>query len=132
MVAVVAMFSAGALQASPLGEPDPDPEAVTFTGDVAVILQQNCQNCHRPGGIGPMSLLTYDEVRPWADIIKLRVSTREMPPYHYDTEVGIQDIKNDWRLSDEEIATVVSWVDAGAPMGDPSFMPPPLTFPDAS
>ena len=130
-VAAVAGFaSAGSVEASAVTAPDPDPDQVTFAGDVAVILQQSCQNCHRPGGIGPMSLMTYDEVRPWAQIIKLRVQTREMPPYHYDTEVGIQDIKNDWRLSEEAIRTVVAWADAGAPMGDPAHMPPPATFPD--
>ncbi|MQA90469.1 MAG: thiol-disulfide isomerase, partial [Gemmatimonas sp.] len=79
-----------------------------------------------------MSLLTYDEVRPWAQVIKLRVQQREMPPYHYDTEVGIQDLKNDWRLSEEEISTLAAWVDAGAPMGDPADMPAPAQFADGS
>ncbi|MEX2584602.1 MAG: cytochrome c [Gemmatimonadota bacterium] len=130
LVATLGLFTVGAASATSLAAPDPDPEAVTFTGDVATIIQQNCQVCHQPGGIGPMSFTTYDEVRPWASIIKLRVQTREMPPYHYDTEVGIQDLQNDWRLSEEEIRTIAAWVDAGAPQGDPVNMPTPPTFAD--
>jgi mono/diheme cytochrome c family protein len=105
---------------------------VTFAADVAVIIQQNCQVCHQPGGIGPMSLTTYEEIRPWASMIKEKVTMREMPPYQYDTEVGIQEIKNDWRMTEEEIRTIADWVDAGAPMGDAADMPPPVSFPDGS
>ena len=90
-----------------------DLEEVTFAGDVAVILQDNCQVCHQPGAIGPMSLMTYEEVRPWGPMIREQVITREMPPYHYDTDVGIQRLKEDKRLSKEEIQTIVTWVDAG-------------------
>jgi mono/diheme cytochrome c family protein len=107
-----------------------DDEEVTFTGDVALILQENCQVCHQPGSIGPMSLLTYDEVRPWGPIIVDRVVNREMPPYQYDTDVGVQDLKYDPRLSDEEIATIVAWAEQGYPMGDPALMPPPVEWPD--
>lgn len=122
-----------ALGSSPAASPiaDADDE-VTFARDVAVLIQENCQNCHQPGGIGPMALTTYEEVRPWAGVISQLVATREMPPYHYDTDVGIQEIKNDWRLSDEEIGTIVAWVDAGAPLGDPADLPPAATFPDPS
>src|SRR5690606_28115362 len=88
---------------------------VTFAADVAVLIQQNCQVCHQPGGIGPMSLTTYEEIRPWAPMIKEKVVKREMPPYQYDTDVGIQELKNDWRMSPEEIRTIADWVDAGAP-----------------
>jgi mono/diheme cytochrome c family protein len=112
-------------------DPDPDP-AVTFAGDVAVIIQQNCQVCHQPGGIGPMPLMTYEDARTWAVPIKLMVQSREMPPYHYDTDVGIQALKSDWRLSEAEIRTVVDWVDAGAPMGDPADMPEAIDWPDWS
>src|SRR5690606_10790742 len=103
---------------------------VTFTKDVAPILQENCQICHQPGAIGPMSLMSYEEVRPWASVIRQRVVEREMPPYHYDTDVGIQELKEDKRLSREEIETIAAWVDAGAPLGDPADMPPPAEFPD--
>jgi mono/diheme cytochrome c family protein len=109
---------------------DPDPGAVTFARDVAPILQQNCQVCHQPGAIGPMSLMTYDEVRPWARVIQIQVESRNMPPYHYDTHVGIQELKHDSRLSEEEIRTISRWVEAGAPLGDLADMPGPMTWPD--
>ena len=107
-------------------------DEVVFSPDIAVILQENCQVCHQAGSIGPMSLMTYDEVRPWAPMIKEKVVNQEMPPYHYDTNVGIQELKSDARLSAEEIATIVSWVDAGAPMGDLAEMPAPIEWPDAA
>jgi hypothetical protein len=103
---------------------------VTFSKDVAPILQASCQICHRPGSVGPMSLLTYHEVRRYASRARDLVSKRLMPPYHLDTGVGIQDIKGDWRLSDEEIETLVAWVDAGAPEGDPGDLPPPIDWPN--
>ena len=103
---------------------------VTFSKDVAPILQASCQICHRPGSVGPMSLLTYREVRRYASRARDLVSKRLMPPYHLDTGIGIQDIKGDWRLSDEEIETLVAWVDAGAPEGDPADLPPPVDWPN--
>src|SRR5215471_14770681 len=87
---------------------------VTFSKDVAPIFQRNCQVCHRPGTVAPMSLVTYDEARPWARSIRQRVAQREMPPWHIDKTQGIQHYKNDRSLSDTEIATIVKWVDAGA------------------
>jgi hypothetical protein len=106
--------------------------APVFTKDVAPILQEKCQSCHRPGYIAPMSLMTYDETRPWARSIKARVAARQMPPWHIDKTVGIQEFKNDRSLTDQQIDTIVRWVDAGAPMGDVKFMPPPRQFPDDS
>src|SRR5262245_43918251 len=91
-------------------------QSVTFARDVAPILQQHCQECHRAGAIGPMSLRTYEEVRPWVRAIKQRVTAREMPPYRYD-KVGIQHLKNDLRLSDQQIETIAKWVDSGARLG---------------
>ncbi len=105
---------------------------VTFTKDVAPILQQNCQVCHRPGSIGPMSFLTYEEVRPWARAMKTQVAKRAMPPWTLDRTVGIQQMKNDRSLSDDAIATIVKWVDSGAPRGNPADMPPPREFGDVS
>jgi len=105
--------------------------AVTFTRDVAPILQRSCQNCHRPGSIAPMSLLSYEETRPWVRSIKTRVETRQMPPWHVDRTVGIRQFKDDPSLSDQEIATLVSWVDGGAPRGNPADMPPAKQFDDA-
>jgi mono/diheme cytochrome c family protein len=105
--------------------------AATFAKDVAPILQKSCQECHRPGSVGPMSLRTYEEARPWARAIKQRVLAGEMPPYRYD-RVGIQQLKGDLRLSDAEIQTIVRWADSGAPLGNPADMPAPVQFPDGS
>src|SRR3977135_1593068 len=103
---------------------------VTFTKDVAPVLQRSCQSCHRPTSIAPMSLLTYEEARPWAKAIKENVVLRNMPPWHIDPNVGINKFANSVALSDEEIATIVKWVDSGAPRGNPADMPPPRKFDD--
>lgn len=104
-------------------------EEITYANQVSRIIQDNCQNCHQPGGIGPMSLTSYDEVRPWAPLIRLKVLEREMPPFQYDHDVGIQELKNDWRLSDGDINTIVAWVDTGSPIGDPENLPSPKSYP---
>ena len=104
----------------------------TFAKDIAPILQQACQRCHQEGGIGPMSLVTYQEVRPWARQIKDRVDRRIMPPWHLDRTVGIQEYTNDVSLTDEEIDTIARWVDAGTPQGDLADLPPPVEWPPAS
>ena len=101
------------------------PKQVTFSKDVAPILQAKCQDCHQPNSIAPMSLIKFDEVRPWARAIRERVSTRQMPPWHIDKSVGVQKFKNDMSLSDEQIDTIVRWIDAGAPQGDPRDLPAP-------
>jgi hypothetical protein len=100
----------------------------TFTKDVAPILQRSCQRCHRPGSIAPMSFLTYDETRPWARSIKVRVAAREMPPWHIDRTVGIQEFADDPSLSDAQISTIVRWVDGGAPRGNPADLPPAVEW----
>jgi hypothetical protein len=105
---------------------------VTFTKDVAPILQRSCVGCHRPGEMAPMSLQTYEQVRPWARAIRTRVAAREMPPWHIDRTIGIQKFKDDPSLSDEEIATIVQWVESGAARGNPADMPPERQFADAS
>ena len=107
------------------------PQEVTFTKDVAPILQRSCQSCHRPDNIAPMPLLTYEQARPWAKSIKEKVLLRIMPPWYIDPNVGIRKFKNDGGLSDQEIATIVKWVDAGAPRGNPADLPPPLVFDDS-
>jgi hypothetical protein len=101
----------------------------TFSADVAPILQESCLACHNPEGIGPMSLETYAQVRPWAAMIMEQTQTRHMPPWHLDKEVGIQDFKNDISLTDGEIETIARWVDAGAPEGNPADLPPTPNFP---
>src|SRR5436305_2720688 len=103
----------------------PNGGTVTFTKDVAPILQRACQNCHRPGSIAPMALLTYEDARPWARSIKDRIERRQMPPWHVDKTVGIRRFKDDPSLTDDEIATIAAWVDAGAPRGNPAVMPAP-------
>jgi len=100
----------------------------TFARDVAPIFQAKCQTCHHPGTSAPMSLVTYADTRPWAKSIQQRVSSRDMPPWHLDKTVGIKQYKNDRSLNDSEIETIVRWVDAGAPQGNPAEMPPPRTF----
>src|ERR1700747_899486 len=107
-----------------------DSKEVTFSKDVAPILQRACQNCHRPGSIAPMSLLTYKDARPWARSIKTKVALRQMPPWHIDRNVGVSKSKDDPSLSDAEIATISAWVDAGSPEGNPADMPPPRQFSD--
>jgi hypothetical protein len=102
---------------------------VTFTKDVAPIFQAKCESCHRPDSIAPMSLVTYEEARPWARSIRDRVSTRQMPPWHIDKTVGIQQFANDRSLTDQELDTVLRWVNAGAPKGDPKDMPPAVQWP---
>ncbi len=106
--------------------------AVTFTKDIAPIFQEKCQACHRTESMAPMPLVTYEEARPWAKAIRERVITRQMPPWHIDKTVGIQKFKNDRSLSDAQIATIVKWVDAGAPKGDAKDMPAAKTWPDES
>src|SRR5712691_3223976 len=103
---------------------------VTFTKDVAPILYRSCIRCHRPEEIAPMSLLTYNDARPWAQAIKERVSKREMPPWFLDRTIGIQKYKNDPSLRDDEIATIVRWADAGAVQGNPADMPAMPNFDD--
>lgn len=101
----------------------------TFTKDIAPIFQAKCESCHRPDSIAPMSLVTYEETRPWARSIRDRVASRQMPPWHIDKGVGISHFSNDRSLSDAEIETVVKWVTAGAPKGDMKDMPPPVAWP---
>ena len=103
---------------------------VTFSKDVAPIFQRACQDCHRPGAIAPMALLTYEDARPWARGIKQKVTAREMPPWFIDRHVGVRKFKDDPSLTDAEIATITAWVDGGAVRGNPADMPPPRQFAD--
>jgi hypothetical protein len=108
------------------------PGLVTFSRDVAPILQAKCDMCHHTGTSAPMSLVSYEDARPWAQSIRQRVANREMPPWHLDKTVGIRQYKNDRSLSDDEISTIVRWAESGAPQGNPADLPKPPTFrPDA-
>ena len=106
--------------------------AQTFTKDIKPIFQDKCESCHRPNQMAPMSLVTYEEVRPWVKSIAARVGGRQMPPWHIDKTVGIQKFKNDRSLSDAQIDLVLQWIAAGAPKGDPRDMPPPKPWNDDS
>ena len=98
-------------------------ESVTYSGHVASIINENCVVCHREGGIGPMELSSYEQVRPWAPLIQMKVANREMPPYAYDHDIGNQNLQADWRLSEEDIDTVVAWVNQGSPLGNLEELP---------
>jgi hypothetical protein len=104
------------------------PAPVEFHKDIEPLLQAHCQTCHRPGEIGPMALLTYDQTRPWAKSIRQAVLTRQMPPWFADNNA--QHYSNDASLSAAEIETIKNWVDAGAPEGNPKFSPAARTFVD--
>ena len=95
---------------------------VTFTKDVAPIFYKNCTGCHRPGEIAPMSLLTYNDARPWAKSIREKVANRDMPPWHADPKYG--EWRNDRRISQDAINTILAWVNNGAKEGDPKDLPP--------
>ena len=103
----------------------------TFTRDVAPIFQAKCEVCHRVNQMAPMPLVTYEDVRPWVKSIAARVGDRQMPPWHIDRTVGIQRFKNDRSLSDDQVDTILRWVAAGAPKGDPRDMPAPKPWNDA-
>ena len=114
----------------------PRSETVTFAKDIAPILQRSCQNCHRPDSLAPMSLITYEEVRPFARAIKQRTGLRNkrgvMPPWFIEKDLGIQHFKDDISLSDADVATIAKWADNGALQGNPSDMPPPRVWADAN
>jgi hypothetical protein len=103
------------------------PSSVTFTKDVLPILQKNCQTCHRPGQVAPMSLISYQETRPWAKAIKAAVTAGKMPPWFADTKYG--HFTNDRSLKQSDIDTLVKWADAGAAEGNPKDAPAPIQWP---
>src|SRR5215469_2867273 len=109
---VLVLLSATNKAQSPAGA---SANEITFAKDIAPILQRSCQNCHRPDGVAPMSLVTYNEVRPWAKAIKQRTSVGPragvMPPWYIEKTIGIQHFKDDPSLSDEEIAKIGKWAD---------------------
>lgn len=108
---------------------------ITFHKDIEPILQRSCQNCHRVGGGGPMPLVTYDEVAPFAGLIEFKTGIRDragtMPPWYVEKNIGIQGFKDDPSLSDEEIAAISNWARNGTPKGDPADAPEPLVFDDS-
>jgi hypothetical protein len=121
----IAVFFGVAVSLSAAEASNASVRPVTFARDVAPILQEHCQECHRKGSMAPMSLVTYEEARPWAKAIREQVIKRQMPPWHIDRTVGVQQFKNDMSLSDDQVNTIVQWADSGAPLGDLKDMPPP-------
>src|SRR5882724_3806701 len=97
---------------------------VTYYKDVLPVLQRNCQGCHRPGEIGPMSFLTYESTRPWAKAIRAAVLSRKMPPWFADPRAG--HFANDRSLSSADLDTIVAWADSEAPEGDSRDKPAPI------
>jgi hypothetical protein len=129
---LAAAFGTTAMSAAPADVP----ADVTFTKHIAPILQRSCENCHRPDGVAPMSLVTYEDVRPWARAIKQRTGIGPragvMPPWYVEKNIGIQQFHNDPSLSDDEIAMIAKWADTGAPRGNPADMPPAKVYADRS
>jgi len=102
---------------------------VTFTKDIAPILQAKCQSCHRPGQIAPMSLLTYQEARPYAHAIRMSVAIGNMPPFYAAGPPGY--FKDDIRLTEKEKQLLADWANADAPEGDPALLPAPIAWDDS-
>jgi len=129
ILALAVMSGSGSVQAQTAPA-----NAVTFTKDIAPILQRSCEKCHRVDGVAPMALSTYEEVRPWARAIKQRTAIGPhagvMPPWYVEKNIGIQEFRDDPSLSDEEVVLVAKWADSGAPRGNPADMPPPKVYPD--
>jgi hypothetical protein len=132
----LALLATVALSAFPLSAAENIAGEVTFSKDIAPILQRSCQNCHQPNSVAPMSLITYKDVRPWARSIKERTALRDkrgvMPPWFIEKNIGIQHYKNDPSLNDLEIAKIAKWADSGAPEGNPADMPPPVPLIDGT
>ncbi|MBM3809165.1 MAG: thiol-disulfide isomerase [Acidimicrobiia bacterium] len=126
IVLVAAFITTAGLLATAAPEAPPATLPPTFSKDVAPVLFERCAECHRPGAMAPMSLLTYADARPWAKAIKRRVANREMPPWGADPAVGT--FANDPSLKQTEIDTIVAWADAGAPEGDRRDLPPTPAF----
>jgi hypothetical protein len=134
LVPIVCFALAISMSTSPAAQSGSSAD-VTFTKDIAPILQRSCQHCHNPSGVAPMPLTTYEEVRPWSRAIKTRTALGPragvMPPWFVEKNIGIQKFKDDPSLSDEEIARIGKWVDSGSPRGNPADMPPPRDFANA-
>ena len=123
----VTTFGSGAIMAQS--------SEVTFHKDIEPILQRSCQNCHRQGGAGPMPLVTYEQVAPFAGLIEYKTGLRDragaMPPWYVEKDIGIQSYKDDPSLSDEEIGTISAWARTGAAKGNSAAAPEPLVFDDS-
>src|SRR5947209_7030866 len=115
----IGLACAALVAAAPSTEP-------TFYKDVLPVLQKNCQNCHRPGEAGPMSFMSYESTRPWAKAMKAAVLTKKMPPWFADPHYG--KFANDRTMAQNDINTLIAWVDSGAKAGNAKDAPPPAQF----
>jgi mono/diheme cytochrome c family protein len=113
----------------PIPTPATRTTAPTYSKDVAPILQKNCQECHRPGQVGPFALETYEQARKRASDIATVAESRLMPPWKASPHVGVK-FKDARTLSESDIATLVAWAEADAPQGNPADLPAPAKFPD--
>src|SRR5262245_37590536 len=125
---VIAGFIGACFLATQISSATSNTKSVTFNKDIAPILFAKCVSCHRTGEIAPMSLMTYQEARPWAKSIREKVVSKQMPPWSADPKYG--QWANDPRLSQQELDTIVSWVEAGAPKGEDKDLPAPPKFAD--
>jgi len=123
-ITAVAVFLASSALCASAGQA----QEVTYASDIAPIFAEKCAECHRPGSIAPMSLLTYDEVRRYASRIRFRVENRIMPPWGLNPHAGIQDYANNRDLTDAQRETILAWIDAGSPPGDLGSLPPAPEF----
>ena len=134
--AAVAMATASVVLVLPLSVFAGAEESVTYYQHIKPILERSCQQCHRPESVAPMSLLTYEEVRPWARAIKDRTGRvgkpDVMPPWYIEKDIGIQQYEGDISLSPEEIATIAAWADSGAPPGNMVDAPASTQVTDSS
>jgi hypothetical protein len=127
MAVVLGAAPSASAQGTPFDSAQGKPSSPTFSKDVAPILFDKCASCHRPGEVAPMSLLSYEDARPWARAIKTKVMAREMPPWDADPERSLK-FKNERYMTQKEIDIVAAWADAGAPRGNPADTPKPPTF----
>src|SRR6266542_1718601 len=121
LAAMITLASLGTAAGTAVGQTTAQSATPTYSKDVAPILYKNCTSCHRPGEIAPMSLLTFKDARPWVKSIGTQVEKGAMPPWHADAAYG--EFLNDRRLSPAEKNTILQWVKAGAPEGDPKDLP---------
>ena len=132
-LALLAAVAVGLVAAAPAAAAE---STVTYTKDIAPIIERSCQNCHRPESVAPMSLLSYEDARPWARSMKYRTGRigkpDVMPPWYIERDIGIQDFKGDISLTDEEIAKIAEWADNGAPRGEVTDLPAEEIVADAS
>ncbi len=126
IVGVASLALIGSWNTLPASGSSPQEQVPTWTDDIGPLMAANCMGCHRPGEVAPMSLLSYDDVVPWARSIRMVVGERIMPPWHADPRWG--HFANDRRLTDDEIGTMLAWIEAGSPRGTGTFAAP--TFPE--